>query len=403
MPPATDALIARLSSESHERTQFIDGLVEQANAEGRDLSEQEMELLTRTRERLSSLASQLDPLRDATRIARESAERTAQIAAEAGRALATGAGGPVEYRSAGEFVMDVWQAGLGVGEAVERLALYTRAASHQTTADNPGLLPEQILGPIVSAVDAARPLVTAFGPRNLPGGSWSRPKVTQHASVAKQAGEKTELASRKMTITKLPVAPDTFGGYVNVSRQDIDWSQPAIMDLIIADLAAQYAIETENEFADDLIAAATAQTALPTAPTAAQVSAALWAAAGVVYGAVKGQGGLVLGVSPKNLGLIGPLFAPVNPTNSQSSGFNAAAFGQGVMGAVSGISVVMSAGLADTDILVASTAAAEVYEDRIGPLQVVEPSVLGVQVAYAGYFADLTITAGGLVKIPVTP
>jgi HK97 family phage major capsid protein len=381
MPPATDALIARLSSESHERTQFIDGLVEQANAEGRDLSEQEMELLTRTRERLSSLASQLDPLRDATRIARESAERTAQIAAEAGRALATGAGGPVEYRSAGEFVMDVWQAGLGVGEAVERLALYTRAASHQTTADNPGLLPEQILGPIVSAVDAARPLVTAFGPRNLPGGSWSRPKVTQHASVAKQAGEKTELASRKMTITKLPVAPDTFGGYVNVSRQDIDWSQPAIMDLIIADLAAQYAIETENEFADDLIAAATAQTALPTAPTAAQVSAAL----------------------PKNLGLIGPLFAPVNPTNSQSSGFNAAAFGQGVMGAVSGISVVMSAGLADTDILVASTAAAEVYEDRIGPLQVVEPSVLGVQVAYAGYFADLTITAGGLVKIPVTP
>ena len=39
-------------------------------------------------------------------------------------------------------------------------------------------------------------------------------------------------------------------------------------------------------------------------------------------------------------------------------------------------------------MLVLSTAAAEVYEDRIGALQVVEPSVLGVQVAYAGYFAQ---------------
>jgi hypothetical protein len=380
----------------------VDGLVEQAQAEGRDLTTQEMELLERSRERLSAIGSQLDPLRDTVRIARESAERSRSIAQEIER-VRSGAPGPIEYRTAGEFVLDYWRAGLGIDEAQERIALFYRAAQHQTTADNPGLLPEQILAPIVSAVDAARPLVNAFGPRNLPGGSWSRPKVTQHTAVAKQAGEKTELTSRKMTITKLPVAPDTFGGYVNVSRQDIDWTNPAIMDLVIADLAAQYAIETENEFADDLIAAATAQAALPAAPTAAQVSAALWAAAGVVYAAVKGQGALVLGVSPKNLGLIGPLFAPVNPTNSQSSGFNAAAFGQGVMGAVSGIVVVMSAGLADTDILVASTAAAEIYEDRIGALQVVEPSVLGVQVAYAGYFADLTIVAGGLAKIPVGP
>ena len=33
----------------------------------------------------------------------------------------------------------------------------------------------------------------------------------------------------------------------------------------------------------------------------------------------------------------------------------------------------------------------------------IEPSVLGVQVAYAGYFADLIVTAGGIVKIVKTP
>jgi hypothetical protein len=57
---------------------------------------------------------------------------------------------------------------------------------------------------------------------------------------------------------------------------------------------------------------------------------------------------------------------------------------------------------ADT-MIVMSTAAAEVYEDRIGALQVVEPSVLGIQVAYAGYFANLTLQPEGIVKVTKTP
>jgi HK97 family phage major capsid protein len=402
MPPATDALIARLAGESEERSLFIDGLVEAAETERRDLSEQEMSLLTRTRERLGEIAGQLEPLRDAARIAAESRERTRAIASEVER-IHTAAPSPIEYRSAGEFVLDYWRAGLGIADASERLQMFYRVAAHQTTADNPGLLPEQVIGPVVQAIDAARPLVTAFGPRNLPSGQVSRPKVTQHSSVAKQTAEKTELVSQKMVIGKIPIVAETYGGYVNVSRQDIDWSQPQIMDVVIADLAAQYAIETEQAFGAALIAAATAGTALPATPTAANVAASLWAAAGAAYAATKGQGGLVLGVSPGNLGLVGPLFAPINPANAQSTGFSAGSFGQGVMGAISGIGVVMSAGLPDTHVLIASTAAAEVYEDRIGALQVVEPSVLGVQVAYAGYFASIEVEAGGIIKVAVTP
>jgi hypothetical protein len=49
-----------------------------------------------------------------------------------------------------------------------------------------------------------------------------------------------------------------------------------------------------------------------------------------------------------------------------------------------------------------STAAAEVYEDRIGSLSVVEPSVLGVQVAYAGLFSPLTIEPLGIIKVTVS-
>ncbi|MBO0743667.1 MAG: phage major capsid protein [Candidatus Dormibacteraeota bacterium] len=396
---ATDALLARLQGEIEERSTFMDNLVEGAEKDSRDLTEQELTLLARTRERIQAINLQVDPLREAAKIAEDSRKRTAQIAEQFREARDPDAAKPYEYRSAGGYILDYWRARLGHDEAAQRIDLYNRAASHQTTADNPGLLPEQILAPVVQFIDAARPLVLALGPRQLPAGSWSRPRVTQHTKVGEQSAEKAELVSQKMTIDKVPVTATTYGGYVNVSRQNIDWSQPGIMDLIINDLAAQYSIETENATADDLAAAATAGPVLPATPTAEDVAAAVWTAAGAVWAATKGQGGLILACSPDMLGLIGPLFAPVNPQNAQSTGFSAGSFGQGAMGAVSGITAVVSAGLDAGTILVLSTAAAEVYEDRIGALQVVEPSVLGVQVAYAGYFADLVLEATGVVKI----
>jgi hypothetical protein len=49
-----------------------------------------------------------------------------------------------------------------------------------------------------------------------------------------------------------------------------------------------------------------------------------------------------------------------------------------------------------------STAAIEAYEQRVGALQAIEPSVLGTQVAYAGYFTPLTIEDGGIVPLTAT-
>jgi hypothetical protein len=69
---------------------------------------------------------------------------------------------------------------------------------------------------------------------------------------------------------------------------------------------------------------------------------------------------------------------------------------------VSGINVVMSAGLDSGGAFLLSTAAIEVYEQRVGTLQVTEPSVLGVQVAYAGYFTPLTITDDAIVPLTAT-
>ena len=57
----------------------------------------------------------------------------------------------------------------------------------------------------------------------------------------------------------------TYGGYVNVSRQNIDWSVPSIMDIVINDLAAQYAIKTESVTAAAVATGSTAQTPVITA------------------------------------------------------------------------------------------------------------------------------------------
>jgi len=400
----TDQLLTRLAGEIEEKQRFVDGLVEAAEKDGRDLSSQEMELVTRSRERMGELAPQVEQLKETRRISDESRRSLDEVA----RMFGDREGDKpreVQYRSAGAYVMDRWRAGLGQREAVERLDLFHRAAAHQTTTDNPGLLPEQILGPVVNFIDQARPLITALGPRQLPSGSWSRPHVTQHTQVGPQSGEKTELVSRKMIIGKIPVAATTLGGYVNVSRQDIDWTQPAVMDIVIADLAGQYAIETENKAADDFTTAATAGPTLPTgANDAATVAAAFWAAAATVLGNMKGAGRVFAVAPPQMMGLIGPVFPGVNPTNAQSLGFDTSALGSGgPVGSVAGIPVYVSAGVNNNTILVLSSAAVEIYEDRIGSLQVVEPSVLGVQVAYAGYFADLVIEPGGVVKIVKTP
>jgi len=388
-------------AEIEERQQFIDSLVEAAA--GNDLSDEQLELVTRAKDRIAKVNELMGPLEESRRISAESSDRIKKLAVY--MADKPEAPGKVEYRSAGAYILEYWRAGLGVEESAHRLQTFNRAAAHQTTSDNPGLLPEQILGPVVDFVDSARPVVSALGPRQLPSGSWSRPKVTQHTAVTNQSAEKAELTSQKMTIAKVPVTAVTYGGYVNVSRQDIDWTMPQIMDIVIGDLAAQYALVTENVAVDAFVAGATAATVnLATgANTAEQVAAAIWGAVGQVYNGTKGQGRVIAAAPPQMLGQIGPLFAPVNPVDSQSAGFSASDYGQGALGSISGIPVYVTAAMADNTMLVMSTAAAEVYEDRIGSLQVVEPSVLGVQVAYAGYFAPLIIDATGIIKITKTP
>lgn len=399
---STDAMFSRLENEVDERKQFIDGIVEAAHSSNRDIDPKEMELITRAKDRIVILNGQLDPLRDTIRIANDSSKRVREMATELATARSPEMGQKVEYRSAGAYIADLYFGAMGDQASSQRLELFHRAAAHQTTADNPGLIPQQIVQPVVNFIEVARPLIGSVGPIDLGSGAWSYARVTQHTQVGKQAGEKTELASRKMLVTTTPLGADTFGGYVNVSKQNINRSSPAILDMVIADLAQQYAIETEDEMGTVMVAAATAGPVIPATPTGADIATAIWGAAGSVFAATKGQGRTIIAVSPDMLGMIGPIFPPINPQNAFSTGFSTPSV-QGDVGSVAGLTVIMSAGLNPGTILVYSTAAVKAFEFLYGNLQVVEPSVWGVQVGYAGDFDAVVIEPTGLVKVTATP
>jgi HK97 family phage major capsid protein len=397
-------LIRRLENEIEERNQYIQGFAQDAQSANRDLTDSELEGINRARARISELVVQLEPLRESSKIAIDARNRAAVINAEIERMRGRGElRGDVEYRSIAAYVADFYVAALGDREAGDRLESFNRVAAHQTTSDNPGLLPEQIVGPLVNFIDAARPVISTIGTTPLGTGSWAYAKVTQHTTVAAQSAEKAEMSSQKMTITKTSITPVTYGGYVNVSRQDINRTSPQILDMVINDLAAQYATATETATGTALLAGATAGTALDASPSGEEISAALWAAVAVTYTNVKGAGRVFLAVAPGDLGKFAASFAPYGATNSQGTGFMAGSFNSGPMGTISGIPVVMTPGLSTGQALLINTAGVQLFEQAGTALQVVEPSVWGVQVGYAGDFVPVVQQTGSIISIDTVP
>ena len=404
---AQDAMVHRLEQELHERNAAAAGIIDTAQDAERDLTPTEKEMVGQYKDRITEIRSQLETIEGHFENVRATQTRLSEIdhAMTTSRRAGTE---EVQYRSAGEWVCDAWQAQLGSKDARARIELFERAAAHQKTSDNAGVVPTPVAGEVINFIDAARPIVSALGPQDLPSQNFYVPLVTQQPTVGLQgtagaaADEKAELVSQKMLISLLTATAVTYGGYVNVSRQDIDFSSPQIMDIVIEGLANAYALQTETATGTMLDSSTSTNVGYSASPTAATLTAAVWSAAATVYSAVKNQGRLVLAVAPDRLATFGPLFPPYNVQNGQSSGLLAGEFGQGPVGNLAGIQLVMSAGLAAGKAFVFSTAAARVFEQRVGALQATEPSVLGVQVAYAGYFTPLLISNNGIIELTAT-
>lgn len=301
------------------------------------------------------------------------------------------------FPSVGDYIVTVGRALRGDKEAGE---LIQRATAHQTTADNPGIIPTPIVGPVITAVGNDRPFISSISQKPLPAGSFDRPIITQHVAVGVQTGEKTETASRKLLIGKLPVTADTFAGHLNISRQDIKWSSPGIMTLVAEDFVHEYAVETDASAAAEFAASPTGAPVTVATTDAAGITTAIYEAAANVMATAHGAPlPDTLWVSPDVWGTVGSLvntngtlvFPSVTPTSNA--------------GNLLGLKLVVDPAFPAGTAILGPSRYAEWFEDVDGLLQVAEPDVWGQLVGYAGYGAFLNTRPDLFTKLilPVTP
>ena len=135
------------------------------------------------------------------------------------------------------------------------------AAGDVLTSDTPGLLNQMVMGPLFQDLNFVRPVVSAFGARampNTPSKTFIRPTITTHTSAAEQSTELTAVSATTMVIASNTVTKKTVAGQVTLSVQDIDFTSPEALQLVLNDLAGEVLIKTDDIAADALVAGKTA-------------------------------------------------------------------------------------------------------------------------------------------------
>jgi HK97 family phage prohead protease len=203
---------------------------------------------------------EIEPMSEVTAPAVEATIPTAPIFAQAKKEFV--------LPSAGEFMAAYHIGGDTFSNMNKAVAEYTAskktaleaAAGDVLTTNTPGLLPVPVLGPLVQDLNFIRPVVEALGARAYPDGgaqkTFVRPTITTHTDVGVQANELTGVTAQTMVIAANTVSKTTLAGQVTLSVQDIDFTSPAAMQLILNDLMGEYMIASDNFAADNLLTAA---------------------------------------------------------------------------------------------------------------------------------------------------
>ena len=272
------------------------------------------------------------------------------------------------------------------------------AAGDILTTDTPGLLPVPVLGPLFQDLNFVRPVVSAFGARampNTPSKTFIRPTITTHTSAATQT-EGSAASATTMVIASNTVTKSTVAGQVTLSVQDIDFTDPAALNLVLNDLAGEYLIATDNIAADALVAGKTASgsTWTVTADDPTGLISALYDAAREIA-EDSNYFPTHLCVSPDVWEKLGKqLDADKRPVFGYNTngliGTNSIGLVSGLQYTsmnVLGLEVVVDNNFANGTMLVVYAPGFEIYEQQRGLMSVEVPSTLGRTFSYYGYFA----------------
>lgn len=302
--------------------------------------------------------------------------------------------------TAGEYISKLCQGG---SVAAEFLANIKAAAPDVITTDTPGLLPTPILGPVYNNLIGRRPVIDAIGARAMPGGGkvFSRPKVTTHTTIGLSNGENQPLDAGTFVVAKENVTKAVYGGYVKLSEEDIDWSEPEVLGALVDDMAREYGKQTEDAVEAALKAGiTTTRAAFDTTDPAAWAEWIYGASQTILNASTHLPTHLF--ASPSFWGALGqlsdtadrPLFPQVGPMN---------AFGNVAPGTLSanafGLSVVVCP--YESDFLAIGAADGfEIYEQQKGAIQVeATDGSLSRIIKFRGYLATLMLDASKFVEI----
>ena len=279
------------------------------------------------------------------------------------------------------------------------------AAPNVLTSDIPGVLPLPIVQPVYNNFIGRRPVIDAIGAKAMPQGGkvFIRPEVTTHTSIGNQATENTSLTQGTFVVTDNQVTKGSYGGFVTLSEQSIDWSQPEIISLVLDDMARIYANETDNVAADNLKTGTTVTRNFTAADLDDPSVWAAWVAGAATTILSSSNGNLPthLFLSPDIWGDLlalsdsskRPLFPQIGPMNA----FGNLTPGQPA-GNAFGLSVVVDRNFAAATIILGDASGYEIFEQQKGALSIDVPSTMSRTIAFRGYLATLMIDSSKFVK-----
>jgi HK97 family phage prohead protease len=204
-----------------------------------------------------------EPQEETTTMSEVKVEASVEVPAPAPQLLWAEAKPSFKLPSAAEYMAKF---AVGGSEFAEFNARIKASAPNVVTGDTPGLLPEQIVSPVYDSLNPIRPFVTAIGARAMPesGTTFRRPVITVRPVVTQQpTGQLTTLNGSDVQVSNNNVSKLTFGTYVNISEQSIDFTDPNSLAIVLNQLAIAYGEATDN-YAVDTCHAAITQTATVT-------------------------------------------------------------------------------------------------------------------------------------------
>jgi len=304
--------------------------------------------------------------------------------------------------TAAEFISATVQGGNVLAEMNAKIQA---AAPDITTTDTPGILPEIITGSVYDGLNPIRPFVTAIGVRAMPGSgaTFRRPKITVRPTVTQQpTGQLNQLDPSTVTVSNNDISKLTFGTFVTMSEQDMDWTDPNSVNIVLNQLAIAYGQATNNYAVDTCHAAITQTSAIADTTDPEDWIAGIYEGARqisintnylpthmvVTPGTWAALGSLVDSTGRPVFPQIGAMNAPgqlaANTWNGNPLGL-VLVVDKNTPGSFMGHAAGPAAGF-------------EFYEQQKGAIAVDVPSTLGRTIAYRGYAAAFMADATKFVK-----